>query len=114
MDVAAQIVRRRKQLLVHRFIYYVRGESVITDLQYDTWERELRWLVREHHNLADECAYADDCPTKCVGSSNLWDYPRELQHVGDALIAWVEQFPFGYIAPESEESEPAIEQPGLF
>lgn len=110
MDVAAQIVRRRKQLLVHRYVYYVCGESLVTDLQYDTWERELKELVATNPAIAESASYSDDCPAKQVGSSNLWDYPRELQHVGDSLIAFVERWPFGYFddTPDSETEQPEM------
>lgn len=117
MDVKKQIERRRKQLLVHRYIYYVLGESLITDFQYDTWERELRELVTLHPEIATQAVYDDDCPTKVVGSSNLWDYPRELQYLGDSLIAFTERWPFGY-TEEVEETENISEQlddqPGFF
>lgn len=85
MDVAAQILRRRKQCLVHRYLYYVRAEPQIDDFTYDMWERELRALVTTNPAIAEAVEYADDCPTKTVGSSNLSDYPRELQMVGESL-----------------------------
>lgn len=107
-SIAEQIVRRRKQLLVHRYCYYVRSESLIDDLQYDIMERELRLLVEQDAELADTLPYADDCPTKTVGSSNLWDYPRELQHIGDSLIAWVKEHPAGYTPPVEEEESQSL------
>lgn len=114
MEVKQQIERRRKQLLVHRFVYYVRGESLITDFQYDMWERELRELVTKYPEVATRALYDDDCPTKVVGSSNLWDYPRELQYVGDSLIAFTERWPFGYTEDTESEEIQTEEQPGFF
>jgi NAD-dependent DNA ligase len=88
LDVKSQIERRRAQLLVHRFLYYVRSESLITDYQYDMWERELVALVKDYPDIAAEAKYADDCPTTKPGSSNIWDYPRELQHVADSILIY--------------------------
>lgn len=112
-NIVELIVRRRRQLLVHRYCYYVRSESLIDDLQYDILERELRQLVEQNVALADTLQYADDCPIKTVGSSNLWDYPRELQYIGDALIDWVRVHPDGKPTLEYDESEEA-EQPSIF
>jgi len=92
VTAAELITRRRKQLLVHRFCYYVRAESLIDDLTYDIWERELRQAVEENKELAATLPYADDCPLTCVGSSNLSDYPRELQHVADSLLCFVQKY----------------------
>lgn len=87
-DPAAQILRRRKQCLVHRYLYYVKASPMIDDATYDAWERELKALVTEYPDVAANVRYADDCPTQHVGSSNLWDYPRELQLIGDSLLVY--------------------------
>ena len=115
MDAAKQITKRRTQLLIHRYLYYVRCESLIDDFTYDMMERELKALVAENAQLAETLKYADDCPTKTVGTSNIWDYPKELQHLGDSLLAFNERWPFGYSAPVDAPEEVLLEeQPGLF
>ena len=108
MDPLIQIAKRRRQIIVHRYIYYVLSTSLITDLQYDMWDRELTSLVAQYPEAAATAAYADDCPSKCVGSSNLWDYPRELQYLGDSLVAFNERWPFGYIPEEDDTAQPAF------
>lgn len=47
------INHRRKQILVHSYIYYVMGQEVISDKQWDTWARELVQLQREHPTIAE-------------------------------------------------------------
>jgi DNA ligase (NAD+) len=84
-DAAAQILRRRKQCLVHRYLYYVLNTPLIDDQQYDAFERELRTLVEQFPHIAELVKYADDCPTKTVGSSMIGDYPRDLQMVAESL-----------------------------
>ena len=114
MSAAEQIVRRRKQLIVHRYLYYVRSASLIDDFTYDMWERDLRLLVADNAELAARLPYDEECPTKGVGSSNLWDYPRELQILADSLLDFVARHPNGY----TPEPEPPLDyisaQPGLF
>lgn len=109
VEVAKQIAKRRRQCLVHRYIYYVRGENLIDDPTYDLWERELRALVTAHPDIAAATVYDDDCPSRHVGSSNLWDYPREIQHLGDSLLKYnPENFDWWVkvTSPQEETSEP--------
>lgn len=82
------IGRRRRQCLVHRYLYYVKSESLITDSRYDELESELRELVAFYPDLADAAPLADECPSKTVGSSNLWDYPRGIQMVAESLLTY--------------------------
>lgn len=83
--VAEKILRRRKQCLVHRYLYYVQSDSIIEDSFYDSLERELRELVAQYPEIAATVAYHEDCPSQHVGSGNLDDYPRELQMVAESL-----------------------------
>jgi NAD-dependent DNA ligase len=85
MDIAELILRRRKQCLVHRYLYYYRNDPQVSDQQYDAFERELKQLVAQYPDIAAQVEYDDMCPSRCVGSSNLWDYPRELQMVAESL-----------------------------
>ncbi len=123
-ETAAKICRRRRQCLVHRYLYYVKCEPLIDDFAYDLLERDLRTLVEENAELAASLLYADDCPTKSVGSSNLSGYPREMQCVAESLLAYAKSTKeAGRVAPipdllNVEEpvpySETRNEQPGLF
>lgn len=87
-EIAALILRRRKQCLIHRYLYYVNSESLISDAEYDRLERELRQLVSEYPAIAATVAFDEDCPSRTVGSSNIWDYPRELQYVAESLAVY--------------------------
>lgn len=82
------IGRRRGQILVHRFLYYVLNVSLISDFEYDIWERELQALVEENPDIAATARYAEECPVGKVGSSNLDDYPRNLQCVAMSLAEY--------------------------
>ncbi len=99
-ETAAQICRRRKQCIVHRYLYYVLTETLIDDFMYDMLERDLRVLVEENPELAESLPYAEDCPTKHPGSSNLWDYPRELQYLAESLLKWTKEHPAGKPSPD--------------
>ena len=51
-EVLELMVRRRRQLLIHSYIYYGRGTSLISDRQWDRWARELERLNAEYPVLA--------------------------------------------------------------
>lgn len=87
-EIAGRIVRLRKICLVHRYIYYVAGQSLVDDPTYDGWERELRRLVEQYPDIAAKADYDEDCPSRSVGSSLCAGYPRELQMVAESLLIY--------------------------
>jgi NAD-dependent DNA ligase len=57
--IKSLITRRRRQILVHSFLYYRMNTSIISDGQYDTWARELMQLQRDYPEIASECPEAE-------------------------------------------------------
>jgi hypothetical protein len=89
--IAELISRRRRQLLVHRFLYYIYSKSLITDATYDKWERELAELVRKYGKTAKTCIYNDICPIKTVGSSDRDSYPINIISTAERLLRYNEE-----------------------
>lgn len=58
-EVEGLINRRRRQILIHSFLYYRMNTSIVSDAQYDQWARELAELQARHPEVAKKCAYAD-------------------------------------------------------
>lgn len=82
------IRQRRRQCLVHRIIYYCFDENIVSDRKYDRWERQLKKLCKEFPKVAKRVEYANICPSKKVGSSNINSYPLELVRVAQWLLAY--------------------------
>ena len=59
-EIAALISQRRRQMLVHSFLYYRMGTSLVTDKQFDKWAYELHDLQRQYPEIAAACPYAED------------------------------------------------------
>lgn len=57
-EIAELINRRRRQILIHSFIYYRMNSSVVSDAQYDQWARELAELQAKYPEIARDCVYA--------------------------------------------------------
>lgn len=83
--VTARVTKLRAMLLAFRFMYYVWNESLITDFEYDKREQELKALVAEYPDIAQQCKYNAECPTRTVGSSQYGDYPVEIQSLAERL-----------------------------
>lgn len=58
-DILELINRRRRQILIHSFLYYRMNTSVIPDATFDQWARELAKLQSENPEIAQEGVYAD-------------------------------------------------------
>lgn len=87
-EIEALLRKRRRQCLVHRYLYYVLNESLVTDQQYDMWERELRELVTKHPEASKRDPLEPFCPANTVGSSNLDDYPRVIDQLAESLLGY--------------------------
>ena len=55
-----------KEILIHRYLYYVESSPVISDFEYDRLEREAREVCEE------------SSPVHRVGSSLPSSYPKEV------------------------------------
>lgn len=59
-EIKSLINRRRRQILVHSFLYYRMNTTLISDEQYDAWARELMALQRDYPDIAADCIHAED------------------------------------------------------
>lgn len=55
--IAGLINRKRRQILVHSFIYYQLNENLISDYTFDAWALELVQLQKDYPEIADKCIY---------------------------------------------------------
>lgn len=86
--IIALINKRRRQCLIHRYLYYVKSEPLIDDYKYDMLERELRSLVEAHPALSHIAPFDSMCPARIVGSSNREDYPRAIEQLAESLLSY--------------------------
>lgn len=57
--IAAKIQQRRLQLLVHSYLYYDKNITLIEDIKWDKWAKELVQLQKDNAEIADKVIYAD-------------------------------------------------------
>lgn len=58
--IAELIKRRRRQILVHSFIYYELNQNIISDDQWSKWATELEELQAKYPDIADKVEYAKE------------------------------------------------------
>lgn len=80
-----EINRLRRICLVHRYLYYVLNDPVISDLQYDKFENRLREILKLFPHLSDECDYHWCCPTRVVGSEFASAYPLTIPPLAQSI-----------------------------
>lgn len=56
----SKIRQRRLQLLVHSYIYYELGESVVSDATWQKWADELVKLQKEYPAISSKVVYAQE------------------------------------------------------
>ncbi|PJF43878.1 MAG: DNA ligase (NAD(+)) LigA [Phototrophicales bacterium] len=104
-ELARRAAELRQQIHEHNYRYFVLGEPIITDSEFDALMRELRALEEEHPELI-----TPDSPTQRVGSDVSEDLPK-VQHpapilsLGNALTieevyAWRERI-LKLLAPDT-------------
>ena len=77
-EIVSLIRRRRRQLMVHRILYYVYDVNIIDDFTYDRWNAELNQLESQFPQIAESVEFNDISPNRTVGSSNITDYPLPI------------------------------------
>lgn len=86
-QIVAEISKYRTICLIHRYLYYVKHDSMISDYDYDMLEKKLEKLVEENPRLAFEAENQAFCPVANVGSDNPDDYPRRIEQLAEDLLA---------------------------
>lgn len=59
LSVAEKIQQRRLQLLVHSCLYYELNQSIVPDVVWDKWAKELVQLQKDYPGIAKEVVWAD-------------------------------------------------------
>lgn len=81
------INRRRRQILVHSFLYYQLNTSVIDDYTFDLWSKELVELQKKYPEIAKRCIYHEEF--KDFDGSTGFDLPfanPEVQNMGYRVL----------------------------
>lgn len=59
-DIKSLIKRRRRQVLVHSYIYYELNDNIISDKQWSAWAEELENLQKQYPEESAEVELYDE------------------------------------------------------
>lgn len=82
-EIKELINRRRRQILVHSYIYYQLNDNIIEDNIYDKWSKELIELQNNYPELAATIPYHEEF--KEFDGSTGFDLPKDNWTISIAL-----------------------------
>lgn len=87
--IAAKILRKRLQILVHSYIYYELDSNIISDEQWSKWAIELVKLQKENPLIASKLPYSKEF-LDFDGSSGFYlPYKnKEIKEKAIRLLRW--------------------------
>lgn len=100
-NIKSEILRRRKQILVHSCLYYQYNTNLIEDWQYDKIARRLAELQIAHPDISNSLGYHDK-DFKSFGEDHCYsgfNLPRSSPEV----VATAERLIYLTSAPPSKE-----------
>jgi NAD-dependent DNA ligase adenylation domain len=81
-EIMAKIKQRRRQILVHSFLYYQLNENIISDHQFDKFCNELVDLQKQYPKEAEAVDHAEEF--KDFDGSSGYDLPYSLPDIQNA------------------------------
>lgn len=58
-DILNLINKRRRQILIHSYLYYKQDTNLINDFTFDKWCKELVTLHKQHPNESKQAVFPD-------------------------------------------------------
>lgn len=75
--IASFIIRRRRQILVHSYLYYVLDTNIIDDCTWSKWGQQLVDISEAYPDIANCCEFADDFESFDGSTGAFFDWNSE-------------------------------------
>lgn len=72
--ISSFINRRRRQILVHSYIYYVRDDNLIDDCTWSKWAEQLVDITDAFPHIAKQCDFSDVFEYFDGSTGAFWDW----------------------------------------
>lgn len=86
--VKALISQRRRQVLVHSYLYYELGREIISDVQWDSWARELVQLQKDYPEYAECCVEAVQFRGFDATTGFHLEFTEDVKREASRLLKW--------------------------
>lgn len=86
LKIAEKIQQRRRQMLVHSYIYYVLDDNIVSDAQWAKWAKELAELQSKFPNMSKKIPYAEQFIDWDGSTGAFLQYDDSIVEVAERLL----------------------------
>lgn len=84
--ILEKIRQRRRQMLVHSYIYYELNDNLISDAQWAKWAKELEQLQKDYPKESAEAEYYEDFKDWDGSSGAFLNFGENIKTVAKILL----------------------------
>lgn len=84
--VAEKIRQRRRQMLVHSYLYYEKDTNIVSDMKWSKWAVELAELQNKHPDIAKKVEFAEQFEDWDGSSGAHLVYSDEIKATAERLL----------------------------
>lgn len=86
MTIKEKIRQRRRQMLVHSYIYYELNQNIISDHKWSEWAKELQQLQQDYPEESKAVEYYDDFKDWDGSSGAFLNFGEDIKTVAQILL----------------------------
>ena len=86
LKIAEKIQQRRRQMLVHSYIYYELDQNIVSDTKWSTWAKELAELQNKYPNMSKKIPYAEQFVDWDGSSGAFLEYDEDIITIAEKLL----------------------------
>ena len=86
-EVYHKILQRRRQILVHSYIYYELDDSLVGDSKWSKWARELVDLQKSYPDISKEVPYYEDFKDFDASTGFDFKYDEKTKKRAEMLLS---------------------------
>lgn len=84
--IKEKIKQRRRQMLVHSYIYYELDDNLVSDAQWAKWAKELEQLQKNYPKESAEVEYYEDFKDWDGSSGAFLNFEENIKTVAEILL----------------------------
>ena len=84
--IAEKIKQRRRQMLVHSYIYYELNDNIISDSKWAQWAKELEQLQKDYPEESKQVEYYEDFKDWDGSSGAFLKFGENIKYLGRLLL----------------------------
>ncbi len=85
--IEERIKQRRRQMLVHSYLYYEKNTNIVSDSKWSQWAMELVQLQKDYPDEASRVEFADQFGDWDGSSGAFLKFPKNIISVAERLIS---------------------------